>query len=527
VKSRRDDPGLSFTQETSVSKDYAQIRRRIRAAFPSIASAGDDILSLADFLDRRPERYFSQGAAAAMFDALVSLRREDPDLLIQFFAGEHEALKTAFRSMDDINRLRVHDYTLNDLGANDVHQLAAIDQVVHPAYLRLTEAVLGVALIPVARSERRKRSKNEDQLALTARIDEARNGTLGPYLVPFNRIVRNAIAHGGIVFRDTDIEYRDAKHSVEHSVSSILRLFDEAVDVCNGLLLGYRQFFVAHSDFLAAHRLTPPLPVVLSEIQAQVNTDVWRIVGGLESAYAHEERGLRLLAEASVDDQLTVYEAIAVTGALAERLAPEFDVYEISCNAFGMAKGVGFARGSRLREAREQGVTAPLQIAMFFEGPILVYPKIIEQSVRVAPDDAHLGTSVIREARLVRKADWLQLDATIVLESDDRQWARSYIRSEIRPLVATAVALARQASTDVDIQKLPIGATYVDVFLRDVRRRDFYGLGSNRLCRIVERAKGAIQDWPLHKSDIEFRGRIRFEWNTAPFGEDGLAIEAK
>jgi hypothetical protein len=127
----------------------------------------------------------------------------------------------------------------------------------------------------------------------------------------------------------------------------------------------------------------------------------------------------------------------------------------------------------------------------------------------------------------VRKADWLQLDATIVLESDDRQWARSYIRSEIRPLVATAVALARQASTDVDIQKLPIGATYVDVFLRDVRRRDFYGLGSNRLCRIVERAKGAIQDWPLHKSDIEFRGRIRFEWNTAPFGEDGLAIEAK
>ncbi|HEY2322455.1 MAG TPA: hypothetical protein VGJ82_06270, partial [Thermoanaerobaculia bacterium] len=187
-----------------------------------------------------------------------------------------------------------------------------------------------------------------------------------------------------------------------------------------------------------------------------------------------------------------------------------------------MPKGVAVARAERLREARERGVVAPLEIATYFEAPPLVFPKMTEQSARFESDELRIGSSLIREARLVRKADWLQLNATIVLERDDREAAREFVRAEIRGLIGAAADISRRAGEDRDIQTLPIGAIYVDVFLHDLRRRGLSGLGHNMLCRIVERARGEIQDWPLYKSDVELCGRTRFEWNTLPYGDDGL-----
>jgi hypothetical protein len=56
--------------------------------------------------------------------------------------------------------------------------------------------------------------------------------------------------------------------------------------------------------------------------------------------------------------------------------------------------------------------------------------------------------------------------------------------------------------------------------LRYGRQRDLNGIGTNTLCRIIDRSIGPIADWPLHKSIIEMKGRMRIEWNTAPFGDD-------
>jgi len=494
-------------------------RDRIRAAFPRIAAAGDDILSLADYLDRRPERFFSRAAAEAMSELLNRLRREHPDLLLRFFRSYHDALKTAFRSMDDINRLPLQDQTLGDIGADELGRLATLDLVVHPAYLRLTEAVLGIAILPGAQLERRKRSKDELNIKLQARVEELEDGPFAPFFEPFERNVRNAIAHGSLVFHEYAVEYRDFRETVKLDIVSAFRLFDRAVDILNGFLLAYRLFFIESAEFLVNENVTVPLPVLIRELQAQVETSSWRILGALETTYADDKPGLRLRVDTSLEDDREVYETTAATGAVAERLAPGFDMYEIHLQAFAMPKGVGVARGAKLRDARKDGRTGPMDVAGAFES-ILVWPRITQQVADFVPETVTAGEPMLRRTRLVRKEDWLQLDAEIILEMDDRDIAKEYVRSYVDDLITTSAKHARAATSDPDLRSLPIGAIYLTVFLRDGRQRYLNGLGTNTLCRIIDRVVGPVADAPLYKSIVEKRGRMRIEWNTVPFDDD-------
>jgi hypothetical protein len=257
-----------------------------------------------------------------MGELLNTLRQGHPDLLASFLRANHESLKTAFRSMEDINRLPIQDRTLGDIGADNLDYLIARDLNIHPAYLHLTEAVFGIAILPAAQLERRKRSRDELNIKLQARFEELMGGPFAPFLEPFERKVRNAIAHGSIVFRDNGVEYRDFKESVPHAVVSAFRLFDRAVDVCNGLLLAYRLFFIEAKDFLASEHITVPLPILIRELQAQIETPSWHVLGALETAHTNGQASLRLLVDSSLADDREVYERTGITGTVAERLAP-------------------------------------------------------------------------------------------------------------------------------------------------------------------------------------------------------------
>lgn len=119
-------------------------RDRVRIAFPALAAIqSDDIVSFTDFLDERPQRFFSRSATDAMTTLLQDIRRDHPDILVDFFRGYHEALKVAFRSAEEINRAPIHDRGFDELGGV-LRQLSVLDTTIHPAYLRLMESVLGV-----------------------------------------------------------------------------------------------------------------------------------------------------------------------------------------------------------------------------------------------------------------------------------------------------------------------------------------------------------------------------------------------
>jgi len=517
-----------------------QQRGRVRDAFPVLASLdSEDIVSLTDYLDERPQRFYSRAAEDAMTTLLAEIQHHHPDILVGFFRDDHEALKVAFRSAEEINRASIHDRRLDELGGV-LRQLSVLDTTIHPAYLRLMESVLGTTILPVARYSRRRRNTDENSIALTARIEELATGPLGPSLAPFERVMRNAIAHGGIVFRDEKIEYRGGKQPVVHSVAAAFAQFDRALDVCNGFLLAYRLFFVGAADFFATHTLAIPLPVLIRELRAQVESASWSIEGALETAYADDTHGVRIFANGRFRDVIKIYEATTRTAAVAERLAPSFNTYEVTVDRFSQPSGVGVFDGKRLHDLRHQGVrsladiaaqAAPSTLLILNPAPRKPWPGAIRiagfciEAVRslrgrIVPK----RRPFVRFSRIHRKAHYLQVDATIVLEIEDRDVAKAFVRRFRRSLINMAIRHARARAETSLWRFVPVGFVNLDFFLLDARPRDLHGLGKNYLGHLLERRLGRIEVPLLHKATTERIPRGRIDWNTMPFGDDNTHV---
>ena len=78
--------------------------------------------------------------------------------------------------------------------------LVTIDQDLHPAYLRLTEAVLRPLLRLPAYFSRLDRRKGTDNLDLHQIADELKSSEFEKALFPYVPHIRNGIAHGGVTY---------------------------------------------------------------------------------------------------------------------------------------------------------------------------------------------------------------------------------------------------------------------------------------------------------------------------------------
>lgn len=65
-----------------------------------------------------------------------------------------------------------------------------------------------------------------------------------------------------------------------------------------------------------------------------------------------------------------------------------------------------------------------------------------------------------------------------------------HVRAHVHDLIAMATNEVRAAADDPDLRSLPVGAVYLTMFLRDARQRDLNGIGTNILCRIIDRSVG-------------------------------------
>ena len=110
------------------------------SAFPSLQSIkGSLSLSLWKYIERRPQRFFSHHAFAVYFDRLIELDKADKQALLSFLRDQSLSINNAYRHADEVCEANWHDQKI--VIKDDYDLLVNIDQYLHPAYLRLTEAV--------------------------------------------------------------------------------------------------------------------------------------------------------------------------------------------------------------------------------------------------------------------------------------------------------------------------------------------------------------------------------------------------
>ena len=263
-------------------KRDARDRERIRTAFPDLLLGGNEhYLALRRYLDNRPDKFFDRTVYIIYLRWLQGQKDTDSQALRGYFSKFNTEINRALLFLREINAAEMHDGPLEDGSEYDEFELIRrIDKQVHPIYLRLVEAVLAPLIHPVAFFSRINRNKGTDGLDIWSVVHELRGQPEECLVLPYESIIRNGIAHGGISFLQNEICYRDSRGNEEtFHTRYVLRLLDDLVDTCNGLATALKVFLVVSLN----EGYIPLRELLVEELQEETRTPWWSIEGCIET----------------------------------------------------------------------------------------------------------------------------------------------------------------------------------------------------------------------------------------------------
>ena len=301
----------------------------VKAKFPELSSgSSSSTLSLHKYLSDLPERFFSHGAFEAFYRRLGEIDATHRPELATYFDERLADLDGAFRNTQEINTLDWHDRTIE--GSDDYQSLMLIDRDIHPAYLRLVEAVFQPMLRIVAFFSRLEAGKGTQGLNLFNIVEELKGTDFGDVTDPYEHVMRNGIAHGGVRYVGNEIIYHDSKsNELALKGNDVVRKFDDMLDVCNGLLLAYSMFALSRNG----QNNLAPQSLLIEELRAETRTPYWEVKSALPSTIMNSQSQLIIYCDVRTTDNSKVLFSTVQTAIQAEQVAPGYDRYFVSMRA--------------------------------------------------------------------------------------------------------------------------------------------------------------------------------------------------
>ena len=500
------------------------------SAFPSLQSIDrSPFLSLWKFLDARPHKFFCRYTFDVCFRRLLELDAAHKHALLSFLRDQMPSINNAYRHADEVCELDWHDRALAT--KDDYALLVTIDQDLHPAYLRLTEAVLRPLLRLPAYFSRLDRGKGTDNLDLHQIAEELKSSEFEKALSAYDPLVRNGIAHGGVTYSENHVHYQDKRgNSTTLQTRDIVRKFDDLLDTCNALLVAFSIFSLTRDD----SRYKLPTNLLIDELKTATRTPYWNVAGCLPPTQSHQNQ---LVVHVRIDsmDSAKIHLSLFQTAILAERLAPDYARYFFSFRSEKCWPGFAAFAGQKLAQLRTQD--APLeQYGNVLEGNLLFFvpkwrlPRLlakvetlrliykIQKPLIAADVRRKLGWfNILVRATAIHRNSWgIVLESHVVIGRDAREIDQELIRRQCGRIVRKSLSVGRRNLSRFDICRyLPLGFCTIHVFRNDhrVRRLVGFGLKSDLVCTIKVQRLRRIKSPDILGATIETNGRYRIAWN--------------
>jgi|GEM_PF-1109278 len=509
-----------------------RVRKRVLHAFPGLSSCGHDgYLALARYLDGTPERFYSR----------ESLRTYTEIMEKEFAGNPARLIKVLNESSDDIDRAML---TLNEIGREDWHDTAIereeyafmrlCDRSLHPAYLKLAEAVLHRFISPIATCLRLERGRSTDDLwKLSVCIDELKRAACSSLVAHCDSIVRNSIAHGRITYREKEVVYFD-RNGKSRTLwdTAVVEMVDGLVDTCHGCALALKLFYRRH----LGGKVQVPRQVMLEELQADTETPWWHIEGCLVSELAGKPQ-LVVYARPMSRDYFKVQYMCIYSGILAEHFAPGFDRYMVSLRSPIAWPGWAALDGKKLRDIRKRGgprsmeeYKGVLENDLVFYKPNVALPKFLckletllmrfRPHMPLAFDEIRKNLDQIpitaRQAEIHRNSWGAVVNGSVVVSIVDEDDPQQAVKKARRRIIKAARRLACKNARWSNVAKhLPIGYARIAVFQTDRRHRQLYGLDPDLICTVQIQFISRIKAPDIAGSTIETVWPYRIAWNKA------------
>jgi len=486
------------------------------------------------YLGRIPERFYSKKACEDIWKYLGNLEKNEPVALIKILKDYDRLLFLAFRSLDEINSLEFHDM---ELPSNEYDLMQLFENYIHPSYLKLTEGVYANLILPISAHLRLKRDAKLEGFDPHNRVEELK-GTRYEYLSdPYNSTIRNAIAHGKVIYKQREIIYEDKKgNSITLASRDVINFFDDMLDICNGLSLGFRLFYFTNLASLEEHDVSISPPIMIEELQAQTDAPGWEIRGSLESETFDNRSQLIIFTKNRFLDRFKLNYHVFRSAILAERFAPGHKRYFFSLDSKYSLPGWAAFDGSELHRLRIQNASNLQDYANALERTLIFFiPKfklpgfvfrittlisIMKINMPVKWQEFketryHLSIEP-RHVRIHRNKFHSVINGSVVIKSSSSKPIDELIRSYCNSIVRKAVGTARKKAKRTDISKyLPLGYIRIGIYSEDFRIRKLRssGLIPELLCTIEFKRLGRIRTIDISGGKPETIEGFRIVWN--------------
>jgi hypothetical protein len=520
----------SFTDELNSSR-----LRKISSEIPILKTCEHkNYLSLFKYFYNIPEKFYNKKACWDNYNFLEKLKNEDINALVSLLVTFNEDSSLLFVSLDDINALNFHDIKIS---SNEYELISFLDMHFHISYLKLTESAFSNLIYPLSYYQRRKRGAKLEGFDVFQRVAELKNTEYNYLINPYDHTIRNAIAHGGIIYNPpNEITYKDKKSSVSVNTRKIVEIFDEMLDICNGLLLGYRLFYCINYGFLEENGIQIPLSIVTEEFKAEMSAPGWEIKKCFESKTYDNRKQLMVFTHNTFLDSKKLKFNVMRSAFFARKYTPNYERYFFSL--VSKYSTVGFAsfnmyeskmnKSDKINESTEYNDL--FKNVEFFFMPRLKLPSFIFKittfislfRIHYSLKKEELSTNKnrlsidVRYTTIHKNGFHSIIKGTVVVKSKHNTQLDDLIRENHSLIVKSVIKSARKKTKYRDISSyLRIGFIHISVFSDDFRIRKLTnsGLIPELICTIEQKKLARIRQVDIYKGVPEIRGRSRIVWN--------------
>lgn len=500
---------------------------RLDGTFSQLKQCADSkYLALVKYLDKQPEKFYSKQVFTAFFDFLNDSLAKTPKRIISILNDTRLELNKAFSILDRVNKEKWHDDLKPDL---EYEFMLFCDANLNTSYLKLVDGVYFHFIYIIASFITLSRGKSTAGLDLYSCVQIIKKG-FPLFCEPYNHIVRNGIAHGGVTYKHFEIIYQDKhKNSVSIQGSELMDLADELIDLCNGMALALRIFYLQNIG-----KVNTPQQIMLEELQAQTNVPWWNIEGFLESQIQSSTQ-LVIFASPKTYDHPKVQYISLYSGVLCEELAPGYDRYFFYLRSPKILPGWVSFDGKKLRDVREKVATAFEDYIGVIDNDLVYIPKLrfpIPRLLRtietyyysfilhfpLAIDEAMNNLKrarfTYRNVKIHRTKMHLFLESWIVFDTQNHNDIQSVLRHSLRRMLRESLRRAKKKVNLFD-RFFPLGFAKLHVYKSDYRRRKLinFGLSDDLICTVQVKRLKEVKLPDIKDSTIEIIGKYRIAWN--------------
>ncbi|MCJ7484178.1 MAG: hypothetical protein MUO31_14590 [Thermodesulfovibrionales bacterium] len=503
---------------------HKQKREEILKNFPVLKSSmHNNFLILNNYLIQSPQRFFLKSVCQLYSDFLESRHHKMGDALKEYIFKHEAELNGALLNLEEINKYNWHD---NVISNKNFQLLRFINQTLHPTYLKMVESVLCPLLRIAAHFSRIDRKAGTEGLDIYQIVAELKNTNLYETTKPYNHIMRNGIAHGGIVYLQNEIKYYDKGEEEKKDDREIIKIFDDLVDVCNALIIALIVFLLIHQS----NYCKLPQQLLIYELIEETKNPWWEIEGCVPQELTKISQ-LNIFARSKTSDFRKNQFFAVQSCLLAGMFSPEYDRYFLSIDSEKSNIGYLSFNGKKLRNipiqqnARiEDYLTALEDIAIsrkhnkylktFYQiNAVLMSFKLHWEIIK-----SKKRSISVRISKIHRNGWGLVLNSKVFIENPNGEITKDYIKRWCRKIVSKSLKHARRQRSIIKFFRyLPLGYAHISVFRKDYRRRRLadFGLESDLVCVIQIKKIKRIRCPDIYKSETELFRKYHIAWNRS------------